>query len=95
MDDYSNSKELYAAQETAQASKLGMWKSFDVEAEAEANRSLFDLIPAKKEFIDIVISDIRGNKEEIPFSFAVQVLKNGSEWRSMLEFESKLSDLLL
>lgn len=74
VDEYSSSKELLDAQEEAKRAGKGMWKDFDGEAEAVTNGKLAAPVVASKEYVDIVISDIRASTDSQPFSFAVQIL---------------------
>lgn len=77
VDDYSTSKELATAQETAQQSRKNIWSSYDAEAVAAASLAATTPVSARKEYVDVVVSDVRGGDGEKPFSFAVQTLKDG------------------
>ncbi|KAK4705914.1 staphylococcal nuclease domain-containing protein 1, partial [Phenoliferia sp. Uapishka_3] len=80
VDEYASvSKDLTEAQEEAKSARKNIWSSFDPSAEAEANGSNGHAAApasARKEYVDIVVSDVRGGGET-PFSFAVQILANG------------------
>lgn len=77
LDDYATpSKELAEAQEEAKKAKKNIWKNFDAEAEAAAAAQAGPVV-ARREYIDVGLSEIRGDGRDIPFSFAVQELKDG------------------
>jgi staphylococcal nuclease domain-containing protein 1 len=66
-----------------------MWKEYDDEAEQEAvqNAAAAAQNPqARKEYVDVIISDIRS---EPTFSFAVQILQTGGK---LPELEKLMSD---
>lgn len=91
-DDYTTSKELLDAQELAQKEKKNIWRSYDAEAEALKNGQADAAVPAQKrvEYVDIIVSEVKGGKDSEPFSFAVQILgQNGS----IPELEKLMSDL--
>lgn len=59
-----------------------LWASFDPEAEAATNghsNGSAAPVSARKEYVDVVVSDVRGGGET-PFSFAVQILANGGAY---------------
>ncbi|BGP48403.1 hypothetical protein JCM10450v2_004276 [Rhodotorula kratochvilovae] len=96
VDEYSNSKELWAAQEEAQAARRNIWSSFDPAQEALKNGAANGAAAAgpaqaRKEYIDVVVSEVRGGTETVPFSFSVQVLKDGG----IPELEKLMGDLTL
>ncbi|KAL8292267.1 hypothetical protein RQP46_001733 [Phenoliferia psychrophenolica] len=93
IDEYAaGSKELTEAQDEAKRAKKNLWKSFDPEAEAEtnghSNGHAAAPVSARKEYVDVVVSDVRGGGET-PFSFAVQILANGG----IPALESLMSEL--
>lgn len=54
-----------------------MWKDFDAAADALSNGVAAPPAAARKEYVDVVVSDVR----ETPFSFAVQLLSpSGGEY---------------
>ncbi|KAM0752525.1 hypothetical protein T439DRAFT_324618 [Meredithblackwellia eburnea MCA 4105] len=73
-------KDLMEAEAEAKKAKKNIWKNFDAEAEAEANGHANGAAAApataRREYVDVVVSDVRGGGEA-PFSFAVQILENG------------------
>lgn len=108
VDDYSNSKELWTAQEEAQAARRNVRPSrphlldADTVLTASPLRASADLVhvrpgagcrqrrrrasssaaakgPAQKrtEYLDVVVSEVRGGTETVPFSFSVQVVEDG------------------
>lgn len=72
--------QLVAAEERAKAAKIGMWHSYDADAEKALNSNgvhsgkSAEPAPARREYVDVVVSDVRGDGAEQPFSFAVQIL---------------------
>lgn len=57
-----------------------IWSKYDPEAEAAANATNGAVTPikqARKEYVDVVVSEVRGGTETLPFSFSVQILQNG------------------
>lgn len=90
-DDYCQSKELLSAQEMAQKEGKNIWKGYDAEAEARKNGNGPAVVPVKRtEYVDLIVSDIKGGKDTEPFSFAVQILgQNGT----IPELERLMSDL--
>ena len=78
LDDYATpSKELAEAQDEAKRAKRNVWRNFDAEAEAAASAPAGPVV-ARREYIDVGLSEIRGDGKDVPFSFAVQELKNGA-----------------
>jgi len=109
VDEYSNAKELWTAQEEAQAARrnvrpspsslasllavqpvltlehvLQIWSSFDPAAAAAAANGADSSAagastpaPKRTEYLDVVVSEVRGGTETVPFSFSVQVLEDG------------------
>ncbi|GAA5961162.1 hypothetical protein JCM3765_001249 [Sporobolomyces pararoseus] len=94
VDDYSSSKELHSAQNLAQSQRKNLWSSYDP-AQAEASSAEVNgggkKLEARKEYVDVVVSEVRGGTETLPFSFSVQILKNGG----IPELESLMSELTL
>lgn len=82
VDDYSDRADLIEAQQEAQKQKLNVWANYvsDEEDHAEANGGgkigLHEVAPGGGELVDCIVSDVRGGGET-PFSFAVQLLRNG------------------
>ncbi|GAA5898069.1 hypothetical protein JCM6882_003319 [Rhodosporidiobolus microsporus] len=99
VDDYSQSKELWALQEEAQKAKKNIWTSYDPEQDAALNganglggangAAPGQPAQARKEYVDVVISEVRGGTETVPFSFSVQILKDGG----IPELEKLMGDL--
>jgi staphylococcal nuclease domain-containing protein 1 len=54
-------------------SPLQIWKTFDAEIEAVASERVVETLSTKKEYVDVVVSDTRGDAET-GFSFSVQIL---------------------
>ncbi|GAA5833480.1 hypothetical protein JCM9279_001538 [Rhodotorula babjevae] len=83
VDEYSNAKELWTAQEEAQAARRNIWSSFDPAAAAAASGADSSAAgastpaPKRTEYLDVVVSEVRGGTETVPFSFSVQVLEDG------------------
>ncbi|GAA6034124.1 hypothetical protein JCM8097_000707 [Rhodosporidiobolus ruineniae] len=90
VDDYCQSKELWSLQEEAQRAKKNLWTNFDAAAASEeaaaanagANGAAWGGQAAqpqvqKREYADVVVSEIRGGTETVPFSFSVQLLQDG------------------
>ncbi|GAA5925886.1 uncharacterized protein JCM15063_005152 [Sporobolomyces koalae] len=90
VDEYSSAKDLFAAQSAAQSLRKNMWSSYDptqvAEQEAQLNGKKLE---ARKEYVDVVVSEVRGGTETLPFSFSVQILKDGG----IPELESLMSEL--
>ncbi|GAA5996660.1 uncharacterized protein JCM10292_003121 [Rhodotorula paludigena] len=78
VDEYSNAKELWAAQEAAQKERKNLWSNYDPAQEAAASSAALQPAQARKEYVDVVVSEVRGGTETVPFSFSVQLLQNGS-----------------
>ncbi|GAA5853221.1 hypothetical protein JCM3766R1_000199 [Sporobolomyces carnicolor] len=103
VDEYSNAKDLWSAQSAAQAERKNLWSSYDpaqaqlvAEEQAAQERSNGGhgggkKLEARKEYVDVVVSEVRGGTETVPFSFSVQILKNGG----IPELESLMSELTL
>ncbi|GAA5975870.1 hypothetical protein JCM11641_002826 [Rhodosporidiobolus odoratus] len=100
VDDYCVSKELWSLQESAQQAKKNLWTTYnpeDTEASANgnvngaANGANGKVVEARKELVDVVVSEVRGGTETVPFSFSVQVLKNGG----IPELESLMNELTI
>ncbi|BGP08133.1 hypothetical protein JCM10049v2_003979 [Rhodotorula toruloides] len=92
VDEYSNAKELWTAQEEAQKARKNLWSNYDPEAEALANgdaAAAGQSVQPRKEYVDVVVSEVRGGTETEPFRFAVQILQNGG----IPELEKLMSDL--
>ncbi|PWN46841.1 hypothetical protein IE53DRAFT_288596 [Violaceomyces palustris] len=81
------SSQLNAAEERAKAAKAGVWHDYDgakeaAEAAAAAAYSSYsnglkngtEVAPARSEYVDCVVSDVRGNGHDEPFGFSVQIL---------------------
>lgn len=91
VDEYSNAKDLWSAQSAAQAERKNLWSSYDpaqaqlvAEEQAAQERSNGGhgggkKLEARKEYVDVVVSEVRGGTETVPFSFSVQILKNGGK----------------
>lgn len=66
---------------------LQLWSKYDPEAEAAAagstNGTATPVTQARKEYVDVVVSEVRGGTETAPFSFAVQILQNGGTSRAL------------
>ncbi|GAA5820185.1 hypothetical protein JCM11251_005517 [Rhodosporidiobolus azoricus] len=86
VDDYSQSKELWSLQEEAQKAKKNLWTSYDPAQDAALTGGANGAVngaaagqpaQARKEYVDVVVSEVRGGTETVPFSFSVQVLKDG------------------
>lgn len=85
VDEYSNAKELWTAQEEAQKARKNLWSNYDPEAEALANgdaAAAGQSVQPRKEYVDVVVSEVRGGTETEPFRFAVQILQNGGAFPS-------------
>ena len=84
VDEYSSSKELFSAQSLAQSQRKNLWSTYDP-AQAEATSNELNgsgggkKLEARKEYVDVVVSEVRGGTETLPFSFSVQILKNGGK----------------
>ncbi|GAA6013769.1 hypothetical protein JCM10207_008185 [Rhodosporidiobolus poonsookiae] len=96
VDDYAQSAQLWALQEQAQQAKKNLWANFDAAAAAQAQAQLngggaAGKVEARKEYVDVIVSEVRGGTETVPFSFSVQVLKNGG----IPELESLMGELSL
>ncbi|SCV72043.1 BQ2448_4737 [Microbotryum intermedium] len=92
VDDYAaenGAKELVEAQDEAKRNSKGIWSNYDAAADAAAAAVISEPAVARREYVDVVVSDVRGSADS-PFSFAVQVLgSNGS----IPELERLMSDL--
>ncbi|KAK4054505.1 hypothetical protein OIV83_000999 [Microbotryomycetes sp. JL201] len=92
VDDYAaerGEKDLIAAQDEAKRAQKNIWSSYDPSAEQKNSNAP---LAARKEYVDCVISDIRGGNDLTPFSFAIQILKaNGT----IPELEKLMGDLTL
>ena len=78
VDDYSSDKALFSAQSSAQSSRKNLWSTYDPSAQPEEEVSTGGKkLEARKEYVDVVVSEVRGGTESLPFSFSVQILKNG------------------
>ncbi|GAA5915362.1 uncharacterized protein JCM6883_006810 [Sporobolomyces salmoneus] len=95
VDEYSVSKELHSAQSVAQSARKNLWSTFDPSAQQEDLSNGVNggekKLEARKEYVDVIVSEIRGGTETVPFSFSVQILKNGG----IPELESLMSELTL
>ncbi|GAA6062972.1 hypothetical protein JCM10212_005731 [Sporobolomyces blumeae] len=99
VDDYSSSNELFAAQSAAQTARKNLWSNYDpeqaaLEHEAQAWNGAGSggkKLEARKEYVDVVVSEVKGGTETVPFSFSVQILKNGG----IPELETLMEDLTL
>ncbi|BGP16324.1 hypothetical protein JCM10213_009173 [Rhodosporidiobolus nylandii] len=102
VDDYCQSKELWSLQEAAQQAKKNLWVNYSAEEAAlaanggGAQNGLPHLgapvkAEARKEYVDVVVSEVRGGTETVPFSFSVQILKNGG----IPELEKLMGELTL
>ncbi|GAA5892084.1 hypothetical protein JCM5296_004053 [Sporobolomyces johnsonii] len=89
VDDYATAKDLFAAQEEAQKARKGVWSKYDPAQEAAVNGNGAQVATARKEYVDVVVSEVRGGTETLPFSFSVQILKNGG----IPELEKLMSEL--
>ncbi|KAH8916110.1 transcription factor [Atractiella rhizophila] len=82
INDYSAEKvtfgkELRDAEEEAKKKRKNLWKDYDPETvEVEEKTSGPTEAEARTEYIDLVVSDIRGGKDT-PFSFSIQQLTDG------------------
>ncbi|KAG9221028.1 hypothetical protein CCMSSC00406_0002372 [Pleurotus cornucopiae] len=69
------SKQLYDAESEAKEAKIGIWQSYDAEAEKKASEAEAvadtSAAPLKPEYLDIIISDVRTHNG---FGFSVQIL---------------------
>ena len=98
VDDYSSDKALFSAQSSAQSSRKNLWSNYDPSAQSEEEVSIGEggkKLEARKEYVDVVVSEVRGGTETLPFSFSVQILKNGGtsllsllSFRRLIERES-------
>jgi staphylococcal nuclease domain-containing protein 1 len=89
VDDYYQGKELWSLQEEAQKAKRNIWTNYDPSQEAESALNGVPTLGAvvgsngaaaaqpRKEYVDVVVSEVRGGTETVPFSFSVQLLKDG------------------
>ncbi|KAI5475177.1 transcription factor (Snd1/p100) [Pseudohyphozyma bogoriensis] len=95
VDEYAaerGARELLEAQEEAKRAKKNIWKSYDAEAEAAASGAQAAPASARKEYVDLMVSEVRGDGVGgVPFSFAVQLLQNGG----IPALEKLMSDLTL
>ncbi|GAA5856749.1 hypothetical protein JCM8547_008820 [Rhodosporidiobolus lusitaniae] len=106
VDDYCQSKELWSLQEEAQKARKNLWKDFDPSLIGAGADGVANGVPtlgaavngggagkaeARKEYVDVVVSEVRGGTETVPFSFSVQILKDGG----IPELETLMSDLTL
>ncbi|SCZ88438.1 BZ3500_MvSof-1268-A1-R1_Chr2-1g04411 [Microbotryum saponariae] len=93
VDEYAaekGAKDLVEAQDEAKRNKKGIWSNYDAAADAaDAAVASSEPAVARREYVDVVVSDVRGSADS-PFSFAVQVLgSNGS----IPELERLMSEL--
>lgn len=88
VDDYSSSKDLFSAQSSAQTARKNIWSTYDPEQAALAQQDSYanggggaggKKLEPRKEYVDVVVSEVRGGTETLPFSFSVQILKNGGK----------------
>ncbi|GAA6022947.1 hypothetical protein JCM11491_005479 [Sporobolomyces phaffii] len=99
VDEYATAKDLVAAQAAAQEARKGLWKQYDPAQLAAAAAGTDDgtangggkRLEPRKEYVDVVVSEVRGGTETLPFSFSVQILQNGG----IPELESLMSELTL
>ncbi|KDN53500.1 hypothetical protein K437DRAFT_252861 [Tilletiaria anomala UBC 951] len=99
-ENVSFGAQLMAAETQAKSQKKGMWHDFveavnEAEAPAASSSVQNDLgsahaAPARKEYVDVIISDVRGNGSDVPFGFAVQVLDD-----KISQLETLMNDLAL
>ncbi|GAA5875888.1 hypothetical protein JCM3774_001113 [Rhodotorula dairenensis] len=94
VDDRATATSLWSAQEAAQTARKNLWSKYDPEAEAAANTTNGAATPVtqpRKEYVDVVVSEVRGGTETLPFSFSVQILQNGG----IPELEKLMGELTL
>lgn len=92
VDEYNPTTELKDAEAQAKREKKNIWHDYDDEAEnvaSQTNGNANGDAPARKEYVDVIVSDIR---TEPSFSFAVQVLQPGGK---LPELEKLMSDFSL
>lgn len=88
--------QLAAAEKSAKNAKKGVWHDYDAAQEeaaaapAKNSNSASAVAPARTEYVDVVVSDARGNGSDVPFSFAVQILDD-----KVTQLEGLMSDLAL
>lgn len=74
-------KELLAAEEEAKKNRKNLWRELDAqstEALAYTSNGMKDgAVRANREYVDILVSDVREPSEGTRLSFSVQILKNG------------------
>ena len=77
VDEYNSTQELKSAEEDAKREKKNIWQNYEAEdataASAEASSSIAG---PRKEYVDVIVSDIR---TEPAFGFSVQVLQPGGK----------------
>ncbi|KAK9894247.1 hypothetical protein P389DRAFT_174287 [Cystobasidium minutum MCA 4210] len=88
VDEYNPTEELRQAEAAAKKEKKNMWKDYDDEAEEQAaqNAAAAQNPTARKEYVDVIVSDVRS---EPSFSFAVQILQAGGK---LPELEKLMAD---
>ncbi|KAM0791327.1 hypothetical protein ACM66B_005797 [Microbotryomycetes sp. NB124-2] len=92
VDDYAaerGERDLITAQEEAKRAQKNIWSSYDASAEQKQSNTP---LAVRKEYVDCVISDIRGGNDLTPFSFAIQILKASG---TIPELERLMGELTL